>query len=118
MDLRNFRIRNRSLVIGLLIIWPALAILGQRLTIDSAFICISATSLILGFSNVIGMGDVKLLIFLAPWLHRENLFLAASIALTTACLQLLINLVVKRQLPQQVALAPAILIASALNMAT
>jgi hypothetical protein len=64
------------------------------------------------------MGDVKLLIFLAPWLHYANVRNPLILLVALAWLQLAFGLVFKRRLPRRIAFAPAILAAAALNMAT
>ena len=64
------------------------------------------------------MGDVKLVLFLAPWLHYENLRNPLSLLIMVSWLQLVAKLVIERSFPQRIAFAPAILVAAALNMAT
>ena len=117
-DLQSYRISNLSLAFGAIFIWPALALLGQRLNTDLTFFIMAVISLTFALGNLFGMGDAKLLILLTPWLHRGHLIIPALIAVLIAWLQLLLNLAIHRQLPQRVALGPAILIASAINMAT
>jgi Flp pilus assembly protein protease CpaA len=71
-----------------------------------------------GLASFVGMGDVKLLLFLAPWLHFDNVRNPLILLILVSWLQLTAELVLKRSFPQRIAFAPAILAAVALNMAT
>jgi hypothetical protein len=64
------------------------------------------------------MGDVKLVLFLAPWLHYENFNRSLFLLVLIAWLQLIVLSLKHRGFPQRIAFAPAILLAAALNMAT
>ena len=118
LDLRTFRITNRDLGFGVLIIWPGMLIFNQEFLglkgVVTAIIC----SILIGLSGLVGMGDVKLVLLFAPWLQRENWLAAILVLLTIAWVQIAFALVRDRSLPQKVAFAPAILLAVAVNMAS
>jgi Flp pilus assembly protein protease CpaA len=118
MDLITFRISNRSLALGVFIVWPALLLIDQKFQFTLATFAFLGFALSCGLASLLGMGDVKLLLFLAPWLHFENLRNPLILLLALAWLQLGIGLVIKRSFPDRIAFAPAILAAAALNMAT
>ena len=118
IDLLTFRISNKSLAMGVLLVWPSFLLTGQEFHFALASFAFVLMTLFCGFSSLIGMGDVKLLIFLAPWLHYANVRNPLILLITLAWLQLAFGLVVKRSFPRRIAFAPAILAAAALNMAT
>ena len=118
LDLRTFRITNRDLGLGLLIIWPGMLIFNQEFFglkgVVTAIIC----SILIGFSGLIGMGDVKLFLIFAPWLHPENWLSATTVLIAFTWVQIAIFMIRNRSFPQKVAFAPAILLAVAVNMAS
>jgi Flp pilus assembly protein protease CpaA len=117
-DLRSYRITNASLTLGLALVWPSLFMLDQRFQISSGVLVISTTALLAGLVSFIGMGDVKLVLFLAPWLHYENFNRSLFLLVLISWLQLIVLSRKHRCFPQRIAFAPAILLAAALNMAT
>ena len=117
-DLRTFRITNSSLVLGLVLIWPSLFLLDLNFQITAEFFVISVAALVAGLASFVGMGDVKLILFLAPWLHFENMSKTLFFLITVAWLQLMVVSLMHRGFPKRIAFAPAILLAAALNMAT
>lgn len=117
-DLRTFRITNSSLVIGLVLIWPSLFLLDQKFQITSEFFLISVVALVAGLASLVGMGDVKLILFIAPWLHYQNMSKTLLLLITVAWVQLMVVSLMHRGFPKRIAFAPAILLAAALNMAT
>jgi len=118
IDVITFRISNKSLVSGVLLVWPALLLIDQEFQISLVSLALAVCALFCGFASLIGMGDVKLLLFLAPWLHYDSLRDPLIVLIGLAWLQLAFGLVVSRTLPHRIAFAPAILAAAALNMAT
>lgn len=118
IDLITYRISNRSLALGVFLVWPALLLVGQRFAFTLSALVLVVVALACGLASFIGMGDVKLLLFLAPWLHYENLRNPLILLIGFSWLQLMAELVFKRRLPKRIAFAPAILVAAALNMAT
>jgi Flp pilus assembly protein protease CpaA len=74
--------------------------------------------ILIGFSGLIGMGDIKLFLIFAPWLHLKNWLAATLVLLAIAWVQMAVTLVRDRSLPQKIAFAPAILLALAVNMAS
>ena len=118
MDLHSYRISNGSLLFGLFIIWPCLYLIGQVFHFSLELLVFTVVTLVAGFASLIGMGDVKLLLFLGPWLHYDNVRISLILLIVLSWLQLTVELVFKRSLPQRIAFAPAILVAAALNMAT
>ena len=117
-DLRTFRITNSSLVIGLVLIWPSLFLLDQKFQITPEFFVLSVTALVAGLASFVGMGDVKLILFIAPWLRYQNMSKTLLLLIMVAWLQLMVVSLMHRGFPKRIAFAPAILLASALNMAT
>ena len=103
---------------AVLLVWPAFLLTGQEFHFTLASFAFVVFALFCGFASLIGMGDVKLLIFLAPWLHYANVRNPLILLVALAWLQLAFGLVFKRRLPRRIAFAPAILAAAALNMAT
>jgi len=118
MDLRTYRISNFSLVVGLFLVWPALFMLQEEFQFSLQVLAFVVITLVIGLASLIGMGDVKLLLFAAPWLHFENVRNPLILLIVLSWLQLMAVLVLKRSFPQRIAFAPAILAALALNMAT
>jgi Flp pilus assembly protein protease CpaA len=117
-DLLTYRISNFSLIFGLVLIYPALVLLGEQFELSLEVLAFAAVVTVAGFSALIGMGDVKLLLFAAPWLHFENVRNPLILLFVLSWLQLTAGLVIKGSFPQRIAFAPAILAAVALNMAT
>ena len=118
IDLITYRISNSSLALGMFLVWPALFLADQRFQITASVIILAVVTLVAGLASLVGMGDVKLLLFLAPWLHYDNLRDPFTLLVALSWLQLTAGVVFQRTLPQRIALAPAILAAAALNMAT
>ena len=117
-DLRTFRITNSSLVIGLVLIWPSLFLLDQKFQITPEFFVLSVTALVAGLASFVGMGDVKLILFIAPWLRYQNMSKTLLLLIAVVWLQLMVVSLMHRGFPKRIAFAPAILLAAALNMAT
>jgi Flp pilus assembly protein protease CpaA len=118
LDLITFRIHNSSLLMGLFLVWPALFFIGQSFTLSLAVLTFTLLVSAAGLISLIGMGDVMLLLFAAPWLHFDNVRNPLILLIVLSWLQLMAVLVLKRSFPQRIAFAPAILAALALNMAT
>ena len=117
-DLRTYRITNSSLVIGLVLIWPSLFLLDLNFQITAEFFVISVAALVAGLASFVGMGDVKLILFIAPWLRYQNMSKTLLLLIAVAWLQLMVVSLMHRGFPKRIAFAPAILLAAALNMAT
>ena len=117
-DLRTYRITNSSLVVGLALIWPSLALLDQRIQITAGFFVLLIAALVAALASFIGMGDAKLILFLAPWLHFENMSKTLLLLVAVSWLQLIVVSLMHGGFPKRIAFAPAILLAAALNMAT
>lgn len=117
-DLRTFRITNSSLVIGLVLIWPSLFLLDLNFQITAEFFVISVAALVAGLASFVGMGDVKLILFIAPWLRYQNMSKTLLLLIAVAWLQSMVVSLMHRGFPKRIAFAPAILLAAALNMAT
>ena len=118
IDLLTYRVSNSSLIWGLVVVWPSLYLMKQNFSLSLKVLTFAFVTVLIGLSNVLGMGDVKLLLFLAPWLHFQDLRNPALVLMGLSWLQLTLEVVVKRKLPQRIAFAPAILAAAALNLAT
>ena len=118
IDLITYRISNRSLALGVFLVWPALLLVEQRFLFTLPALVLMVVALACGSASIVGMGDVKLLLFLAPWLHYENVRNPLILLIALSWLQLTAGLVIKGSFPQRIAFAPAILAAAALNMAT
>ena len=117
-DLCTYRITNSSLVIGLVLIWPSLFLLDLNFQITAEFFVISVAALVAGLASFVGMGDVKLILFIAPWLRYQNMSKTLLLLIAVAWLQLMVVSLMHRGFPKRIAFAPAILLAAALNMAT
>jgi hypothetical protein len=64
------------------------------------------------------MGDVKLILFIAPWLRYENMSKTLLLLIAVSWLHLVVVSLMLRGFPKRIAFAPAILLAAALNLAT
>jgi len=117
-DLKFHLIRNNLLVLSIPILWPILWISGQHIHVDSATLLVVVLLGIAGILNLVGMGDVKLALILVPWLHTENWRISLIALLVSTWLQMFVLAAKHRKLPRNIALAPAILIACAVNLAT
>ena len=118
LDLITFRIYNSALLMGVFLVWPALFLIGQSFNLSLAVLAFTLLVLAAGLTSLVGMGDVKLLLFVAPWLHYENVRNPLILLIALSWLQLTAGLVITGSFPQRSAFAPAILAAVALNMAT
>ncbi len=117
-DLLTYRISNPSLLMGLALVWPSLLLLGQKFQFTSGVFVTAVAALVAGMTSSVGMGDVKLILFLAPWLKYENMSEILFILIGVSWLQLVVISLKHRVFPKRIAFAPAILLAAALNMAT
>jgi len=117
-DLLTYRISNFSLIFGLVLIYPALVLLGEQFELSLEVLAFAAVVTVAGFSALIGMGDVKLLLLLGPWLHYDNAKFPLILLIGLSWFQIATELALKRRFPQRIALAPAILAAAVVNMAT
>jgi Flp pilus assembly protein protease CpaA len=117
-DLLIYRISNFSLLFGLVLLYPALLLLGEPFHISLEVLAFAAFVTVAGFSALIGMGDVKLLLLLGPWLQYDNAQFPLILLIGFSWFQIATELVLKRSFPQRIAFAPAILAAAAVNMAT
>jgi Flp pilus assembly protein protease CpaA len=117
-DVRTFRIANGALFLVSFPSIPALLVLGQHFSIHLEIFIVAAAMLVLGLKNLLGMGDVKLLSLLLPWLHQDHLMQFLLFVTLIAWLEIPMIMIKSRKIPTRVAMAPAILIAAALNMAT
>lgn len=118
LDLATFRISNQSIVAGVIFLWPALYLLHLRMHLNFALFGMCCFVLFFGLSSFIGMGDVKLILILAPWIRQDDLGFSIVLLIGIAWLQLIAMSLMQRRLPKRIAFAPAILLAAALNMAT
>lgn len=117
-DLLSYRISNPSLLMGLALVWPSLLLLDQKFQFTSGVFVTAVTALVAGMTSSVGMGDVKLILFLAPWLKYENMSKVLFVLIGVSWLQLIVISLKHRGFPKRIAFAPAILLAAALNMAT
>lgn len=117
-DLKFHLIRNRFLALSIPILWPILWIAGHRIQLDLSSIYFIGVLGIAGFINLIGMGDLKLALILAPWIHAENWQISLTVFVAVIWLQIFLVTAISRKFPKRVALAPALLLACAVNMAT
>ena len=117
-DLSTFQISNKSILWGVVFLWPALYLLDLRMHLNFSLIGICSITLLFGLTSLIGMGDVKLILILAPWIRQGDLGFSIVLLIGIAWLQLITMSLMQRRLPKRIAFAPAILLAAALNMAT
>ena len=118
LDLRTFRIANRDLGFGVLIIWPGMLIFNQEFLGLKGVVTAITCSILIGLSGLVGMGDVKLFLIFTPWLHLESWLPATAVLIAITWVQISIIMIRVRSFPQKVAFAPAILLAVAVNMAS
>jgi len=117
-DLSTFQISNKSILWGVVFLWPALHLLDLRMHLNFALIGICGIVLLFGLTSLIGMGDVKLILILAPWIRQGDLGFSIVFLIGITWLQLIAMSLMQRRLPKRIAFAPAILLAAALNLAT
>ena len=117
-DLATFRISNRSIILGVIFLWPALYLLNLRMHLNFALFGICSIVALFGLTSLVGMGDVKLILILAPWIRQDDLGFSIVLLIGITWLQLIAMSLIERRLPKRIAFAPAILLAAALNMAT
>ena len=117
-DLATFRISNRSIILGVIFLWPALYLLNLRMHLNFDLFGICSIVALFGLTSLVGMGDVKLILILAPWIRQGNLGFSIVLLIGITWLQLIAMSLIERRLPKRIAFAPAILLAAALNMAT
>ena len=117
-DLCTYRITNPSLVAGFALVWPSLFLLDQKFGFTSGFFVTAVAVSVAGLASFIGMGDVKLILFIAPWLQYKNMSKTLLMLIAVSWLQMMVVSLMHRGFPKKIAFAPAILLAAALNMAT
>lgn len=117
-DLSTYQIPNSSIFCGVVLLWPAFYFLNLRVHFNLVLLLILISVFVLGFTSLIGMGDAKLTLLLAPWLHQSSLDITFSLVIGISWLQLITISLIHRRLPKRIAFAPAILLAAAHNMAT
>ena len=117
-DLATFRISNRSIILGVIFLWPALYLLNLRMHLNFDLFGICSIVALFGLTSLVGMGDVKLILILAPWIRQDDLGFSIVLLIGITWLQLIAMSLIERRLPKRIAFAPAILLAAALNMAT
>lgn len=117
-DLSTFQISNRSILRGVALLWPAFFFLNLSTHFNLLLLAICIMVLVLGFTSLIGMGDVKLVLLLAPWINQGKLGTSIWLLIGISWLQLIVMSLIQRSFPKRIAFAPAILLAAALNMAT
>ena len=117
-DLSTFQISNRSILWGVALIWPAFFFLNLSTHFNLLLLWICIMVLVLGFTSLIGMGDVKLVLLLAPWINQGKMGSSICLLIGISWLQLIAMSLIQRSFPKRIAFAPAILAAAALNMAT
>lgn len=117
-DLSAYQISNRSILWGVALLWPAFFFLNLSTHFNLLLLWICIMVLVLGFMSLIGMGDVKLVLLLAPWINQGKLGSSIWLLIGISWLQLIAMSLIQRSFPKRIAFAPAILLAAALNMAT
>ena len=118
LDLRTFRIANTDLFFGFLIYWPVMFIHARISFGDIGLSLLFISAVVVGFSGLIGMGDIKLFLIFAPWLHLDNWVVATVLLIVIPWLQIGLAVIRVRSIPAKIAFAPAILLAVAVNMAS
>ena len=117
-DLKTFKITNRSISWGVVLLWPAFYLLNLRVQLNLFLLLLFALVLLSGLTSLLGMGDVKLIFLLAPWINQEKITTSIALLIALSWLQLIAITLMQRRFPKRIAFAPAILLAAALNMAT
>lgn len=114
----SYRISNSDICLGLIIIWPAMFFLNENILSLTRLGLLIMCAMFIGFSGLVGMGDVKLFLIFTPWLHLESWLPATAVLIAITWVQISIFMFRDRSFPQRVAFAPAILLAVAVNMAS
>jgi len=117
-DLSTYQISNGSILWGVALLWPAFFFLNLSTHFNLLLLWVCIMVLVLGFTSLIGMGDVKLVLLLAPWINQGKLGNSIWLLIGISWLQLIAMTLIQRNFPKRIAFAPAILLAAALNMAT
>lgn len=117
-DLVTFKVSNHSILWGLGMGWPSLYLLNHRMQLNRLSMSVCLIFLLFGLTSVIGMGDVKLVLLIAPWLNQANLGPTCLLLLGISWLQLVTIAILKQHFPKRIAFAPSILLATVLNVAT
>ncbi len=117
-DLKNHLIRNRSLLFGLLVIYPLCYFIELQPMIDARIATLSGVLISMALLDLIGAGDAKLLILMLPWLESRNLQMSLLTFSILIVGHVLVFWVIARKIPTRIALAPAILLAGAVNLAS
>lgn len=117
-DLRYHLIRNRLLLLSFSILWPILWIAGQRIQIELSSIYFIGLLGIAGLINLIGMGDLKLALIVVPWLYPDKWQISLTFFVIAIWVQIVLVTAIERKFPKRIALAPALLLACAVNLAT
>lgn len=117
-DLKHHLIKNESLLFGILVIYPLCISLGWKPAFDSQLAVLVGVLSLITLLDLIGAGDTKLVIISLPWLDLSNWQMTAvAFSILIFCQVLLIR-AIARKIPTRIALAPAILLASAVNLAS
>ena len=117
-DLKNHLIRNRSLLFGLLVIYPLCYFIELQPMISARIAALSGVLISMALLDLIGAGDAKLLILMLPWLESRNLQMSLLTFSILIVGHVLVFWVIARKIPTRIALAPAILLAGAVNLAS
>ena len=117
-DLKHHLIRNKSLLFGIFVIYPLCHFLGLKPAFDSKLAVLVGVLILITLLDLIGAGDTKLLIISLPWLDLSNWQMTALAFSFLILCQVLFIRAIARKIPTRIALAPAILLASAVNLAS
>ena len=118
IDLCSYRILNSFLAFGLMVVWPCFFLRQQEFEISKSSVAVMFSALVAGLFSIVGMGDAKLIMFFAPWLHFGSLRNSLIALILVTWFQIGVRLAYHRSFPGRIAFAPAILVAALLNMAT
>ncbi len=117
-DLKHHLIRNESLLFGIFVIYPLCISLGWKPVFDSQLAVLVGVLILITLLDLIGAGDTKLLIISLPWLDLSNWQMTALVFSILILCQVLLIRAIERKIPTRIALAPAILLASTVNLAS
>lgn len=117
-DLKHHLIRNESLLFGIFVIYPLCNFLGWKPIFDSQLAVLVGFLILITLLDLIGAGDTKLLIISLPWLDFTNWQMTAGAFSILILCQVLLIRAIARKIPTRIALAPAILLASVVNLAS
>lgn len=117
-DWKFYRVSNRMLGLGCIFLYPLLFLANRNFAFEYQFLWISVGSIFLAFFRLIGMGDAKLIIVIAPWVDVIDVRLTLALIILVSWFLILLGIAIQGKIPTRIAFAPVILVAAGFNLAT